>query len=41
MKISDIMGQTGHKTQKVFFEYLNEGREIDVEKVRESKTNAS
>jgi integrase len=41
MKTSEIMRQTGHKTEKVFFEYLNEARDFDVEAVRKSKTNAS
>ena len=35
------MRQTGHKTEEVFFKYLNEARDFDVERVRESKTNAS
>ena len=41
MKIENIMLQTGHKTEKVFFDYLNEARDFDVEAVRESKTKAS
>ena len=35
------MLQTGHKTEKVFFEYLNEARDFDVEAVRKSKIDAS
>ena len=41
MATADIMRQTGHKTEEVFFKYLNEARDFDVERVRESKTNAS
>jgi integrase len=41
MKIENIMLQTGHKTEKVFFEYLNEARDFDVEAVRKSKIDAS
>ena len=41
MATADIMGQTGHKTEKMFFEYLNEARDFDVEAVRQSKIDAS
>ena len=41
MATADIMGQTGHKTEKMFFEYLNEAREFDIEAVRQSKIDAS
>ena len=41
MATADIMGQTGHKTEKIFFEYLNEARDFDVEAVRQSKIDAS
>ena len=41
MSTADIMSQTGHKTEKIFFEYLNEARDFDVEAVRKSKIDAS
>ena len=41
MSTADIMLQTGHKTEKIFFEYLNEARDFDVEAVRKSKIDAS
>ena len=41
MATADIMGQTGHKTEKIFFEYLNEARDFDIEAVRKSKIDAS
>tara|TARA_R110000764_G_scaffold179685_1_gene265762 strand:- start:48 stop:1292 length:1245 start_codon:yes stop_codon:yes gene_type:complete len=41
MATADIMLQTGHKTEKIFFEYLNEGRDFDIEAVRKSKIDAS
>lgn len=41
MATADIMGQTGHKTEKMFFEYLNEARDFDIEAVRKSKIDAS
>lgn len=41
MSTADIMLQTGHKTEKIFFEYLNEARDFDIEAVRKSKIDAS
>ena len=41
MATADIMLQTGHKTEKIFFEYLNEARDFDIEAVRKSKIDAS
>ena len=41
MATADIMRQTGHKTEKIFFEYLNEARDFDIEAVRKSKIDAS